>query len=508
MKRGALAGIVLSIVCLGLHGISSAQDTPTYASLISAGIKKLGQEDLDSAMSLFQKALDADPKGVEALYYIGVTHARAGRIDSAEGAFQQALAEDPTFIPAYFELGVLYYVTERDDKALAAFQVVVKKDPQRARVYYYEGLILRRNGREGEAAEKLEKAASLDPDLAVEASYRAGEAYYRSGELKSARRMFRSVVALAPDSEAGRFANEFLARTEEKRWYVILSAGMQYDTNVLLESSQGPVAASSVTNQRDYAGVFYLRGGYRWLDTPKWLGRAQYSFYQNLHTKENLSDFNIRDQHVNLEAGRKFGRFELRLQYEVQFTTLGGDKYLLKNSAGVRLPLQESNANLTELSYWYGYTNFYDIAPLFPNNSDRDARLQQVGARHNWVFGDSGNLHGGYLLEINRAGDTPVQDDWSFDGHHITVGTVLPPWKRLVFSADLEYVIFRFREPNEQSPGGTRDDSGPIFIFSVLRSLGSRFDLSIQYLYQQNNSNISVYDYRRAIYGLIGTGRF
>jgi tetratricopeptide (TPR) repeat protein len=511
LNKKTFAGILLLMLFFGFYRASFAEDAPSYSFLISAGVTKLNQDDLGSAMSLFEKALAVDPKGVEALYYLGVTHARAGDLKEAEESFQKALAEDRTYVPAYFDLGVLYYQTKQDDKALDAFETVEKIDPERARVYYYEGLILRRNGKAKEAAEKLEKAASLDPSLAAEADYRAGEAYYEAGDLASARRTLQNVVVLAPGSDVARFAGEFLEKTggvQKKPWDVTGSVGMQYDTNVILEPFQGPVAPQTITDKRDFTGVIYLRGRYRWLDTPEWIGRAEYSFYQNIHTKGSLSDFNIQDHHLNLEGGRKFGRSELTLQYELQFTTLGGDSYLLKNSVGPRFLFQESNVNLTEFFYRYGAWSFYDVTPLFPNNSDRDARLHQFNITHYWMFGAGGNLHGGYLFEINRAGGTPAQDDWSFDGHHISVGAVLPPWEKLVFSADFEFVIRQFTEPNQLSPGKKREDAGPLFVLSLTRPIVPHFDLSLQYLYQQNNSNIPQYDYRRAIYGLIGTGRF
>lgn len=484
-----------------------AEATPSYPSLIVAGTNSLNQGYLASALDLFQSALDIDPKGVEARYYIGVIHAQSGRWNEAADAFRKALAADRTYLPAYFDMGVLYFQIHQDDKALAAFQVVEKIDPDRARVPYYQGLILRRNGKSGEAAKRFEAAASLERGLAAEAGYRAGEAYYASGDSASAQRAFKNVSARYPGSDAARLANEFLENIAESTLALSLATGIQFDSNVVLEPSQGPVSSQTGRDKADLSGVVHLRGNYRWLDTPLWLGRLQYSFYENLHTKGDLNDFNIQDHHLNLEGGRKFGGSELTLQYELQFTSIGGSEYLTKNSEGVRYLIQESKLHLTELTYWYGHPVFHNVT-LFPNNSDRDAHSHQLGATRYWMFDGDGNLHGGYLFENNQAGDSPAEDDWSFDGHHLTLGALFPPWKGLVLSADMEYIIRRFSEPNQLSSGVKREDDGPIFVVSLLRSYGSHFDLSLHYLYQQNNSNIPLYDYQRAIYGLTGTGRF
>jgi tetratricopeptide (TPR) repeat protein len=507
LKEITGAGLLL-LIFFGFLCQVDAKETQSYSSLISAGAAELAEDDLDSAMNYFIRASKVNRKGVEARYYIGVTHSRAGRYIAAEEALQRALMLDRTFIPAYFELGVLYYRTEQDEKALEAFQQVERVDPERARVHYYQGLILRRMGRVEEAVDSLEKAAALDPSLAAEAGYRAGEAYYELGDLESARARFRDVAALYPGSEAARLSNRFLGRVEEMRpWDLSLSAGIQYDTNVVLEPSGGPVSQAA-TNREDYAGVFHLLGRYRWLDTPRWVGRAQYSFFQNLHTRESLNDFNIQDHQLDLEAGKRFSRSELTLQYALQYTTLGGEGYLLEHSAGPRFLFQETERNVTDLSYRYGIEEFEDVPPLFPNNSNRDADFHQAGIRHDWFFGKRGNVHGGYLYEKNVAGDAPPEDDWSFDGHHLSLGGSLPPWRELVLSADLEYVFRRFTEPNEQPPGGEREDDGPMVSFSLARSFGFHFEISLQYLYQKNHSNIPLFDYDRSIYGLIGTGRF
>jgi|SRR5579863_974212 len=513
LKKKILLGTFGLALLVGFYSIALAAAPPSYDGLLSAGIVRLNSQDFDGALLLFRNALKEKPDGVEAQYYIGVAQARAGRTDEAEKSLQAALSMDQTFLPAYFDLGVLYYQTRQDEKALKAFALVERIDPGRARVYYYEGLILHREGKAKEAAEKFEKASALDPSIAREASLDAAAAYYEAGDLGSARKAFQNVVTLAPGSQAAQVATDFLDRmppegAKKKRWDLTFSAGMQYDTNVILEPSGGAPVSQSITKERDLGAVLYLRGRDRWLDNSEWIGRAEYTFYQNLHTYDSLHHFNIQNHDALLSLGRRFGSKELDLEYEAQYTSLGGDAYLLQQSVGPRFLWPESDKNLTEFGYRYGDKSFYNSQPLFPTNSDRDVHTHQIGLTHYFAYLPHGSIHLGYLFEKEMAGSSLLQRDWSFDGHHILLGIVSPPWKRFTLAIDGDYMIRRFLHDNSFDPGRKRDDDGPTLVTTVSRSIGRSFDVALQYLYQRNHSDIALFDYSRSIYSALVSAKF
>lgn len=513
MKNMFLLGLFLFVLLIGILP-SGAAEPQGYHDLLSAGIVRLNQNDLGGAMKHFKQALDVNLQGVEAFYYIGVTQARAGQIGEAENSFKEALARDAAFVPAHFDLGVIYYQQDKDDEAIKAFDLVQQVDPGRARVYYYQGLILRRMGKPKEAAAKMEKAASLDPEIALEANYHAGSAYFEAGEMGPARKSFQNVLTFLPEGETAQSAGDYLERIDQqarhrKRWDLAFSAGLQYDDNVVLEPSRTiPSSLQTITEESDLLALMFLRGRYHWLNTPEWTGRAEYSFYQNLHKDDLLNDFNIQSHHVIVNAGRRFGAAEILLQYEWQFATLGGDRYLLRQNVGPRLILQETQRNVTEFLYQFGSKNFDDIEPLFPDNSDRDVQTHKAGFTHYFVFRPKANIHVGYSFEKEEAGDRPAEDDWTFNGHRFSAGVVLPPWNKITFAADTEYVIRRFDAQNQQPPGTKREDDEWLAIITLSRAITRNVDFALQYLHQQNDSNIPLFEYKRNIYGGIVTARF
>ncbi len=503
------------VICLLFLVISTrlSAETADYHARLSDGVTRLNENDLGGAMQQFEQALARNPQGVEAHYYIGITHARSGRKEEAERRFQKALAIDRTFVPAHFDLGVLYYQTGRDDLALKSFETLEQVDPGRAKVHYYRGRILQRQGKRSEAAAELEKAVALDPHLALEVHYETGVVSYQGGDLETARKAFQNVMTISPESEAARSAVDFLEKIEaeeikRKRWDLRLSLGVQYDDNVILEPNQGPAAGRTITDEEDLSGLVYLRGRYEWLNTPLWSGRMEYGLYQNFHRDDILEDFNIQNHQFIFNGGRRIGRSELILQYELQYALLGGDTFLFKQAIGPRLIFPESKRHLTEFSYQFGAKRFNDIEGLFPNNSERDVRTHKGGFTHYYIFESKGNLHGGYSFQREIAGGRPNEDDWTFSGHRWAAGFVLPPWRRLTLAVDAEYVVRLFDHENQQPPNEKRDDREFLTILTLSRSFGERFDLSVQYLHQQNRSNIPLFEYDRNIYGMIATIKF
>jgi tetratricopeptide (TPR) repeat protein len=504
---------MLILLLFGIASSGFSAERSDYHARLSEGVTRLNENDLGGARQRFEQALAENPQGVEAHYYLGVTDARAGRTAQAIEYFQKALSIDRTFVPAHFDLGVLYYQSGQDALALNAFETVEKIDPTRAKVYYYQGIILQRQGKTKEASVKMEKATSLDPDLALEANFGTGVASFQAGEFAVARKAFQNVMTLSPESEAGQSAVEFLSQIDlqeesKKRWDLSLSTGIQSDSNVILEPAGGPSFGQSITDKKDLVGLIYLRGRYQWLAGSDWTGRTEYSFYQNFHRDDLLKDFNVQTHNFIFNGGRRIGRSELLLQYELQYASLGGDSFLLRQGIGPRFVFPESKQNLTEFAYQFGTKHFDDIEGLFPNNSERDVQTHKAGFTHYYLFESKGNLHGGYFFEREIAGDLPNEDDWTFRGHRLAAGFVLPPWKTLTAAADAEYLLRDFDHENQQPPALKRKDHEFLFIATLSKGFGRHLDLSVQYLFQKNDSNIPLFEYSRNIYGVIATVKY
>ncbi len=505
--------LLIAISIFAIPRLSFGETADNYDSLLSKGIVGLEHNDLDLALRHFKAALSKKPNGVQAYYYIAVTHARANRVAEAEKTFQKTLKLDRTFMPAHFDLAVLYYQIREDEKALKSFELLRRIDPERARVYFYEGVILRRNGKESEAEAKLEKAVSLDPALAAEMHFLSGASEFQAGDLDSAMKEFQGVITLSSDGELADSAREFITRIDtmpkqKKRFHLTASLGIQYDDNVILEPRQTSAAPAGISEKSDFVGIFYLRGKYQWLKSRTWNGELALSYFTNFHTEEDLNDFDIQDTHLSTQLGRRFGKNELGLKYELQFATLGGNDFLLSQKIGPRFIRVHSKKQLTEVTYFYGNKDFKDNFPLFPQNSERDVKVHQATLSHYLRIGDNGSIYGSYAFEMEEAGDAVAEDDWSFDSHHIKIGLALPAWKKITTTFEANATQRQFKNKNQLDLSKERKDEDLLFILAFSRPLNQHLNLTAQYLYQDNNSNIPVFAYRRGIIGLIATATY
>ncbi len=486
-----------------------AEEVKDYNSLLSDGVIALNQNDLQQASTLFGQAIAQDAQGVEAYYYLGVVYARTNLSKQAESSFKKALKLDPLFIPAHYDLGVLYYETKSNDEAaLASFDIVQKADPSRARVYFYQGLILRRLGKFKEAAAKFEEAARLDISLAGEAFHQAGEAYLQANDIAASKKALQKVIAINPESVKAKEAQEYLknidipvmAESKGKRWSASLLTGLLYDDNVILEPS------GTASQAEDTIGFLSALGRYQFKPNKK----LEYHFYQNYHSHSNrqFRHYDIQDHNLSLNIRPLRFQDRLNLVYQLQIAFLGNQHYLTYYTFGTQYLYEKSDSKVTELSYQLQAKRYNNIVPLFPNSADRDAISHQVGIRHSVLLDSDINLRVSYLLELDRAGSTVSEDDWSFMGHRVKSGITLPAWRKLTTAVDFEYLFRPYDNENGFAPDTKRRDQGYLANMTFSRPLGERFQVVFSYTYQRNDSNIASFDYRRSVYGLLSVVRF
>jgi hypothetical protein len=345
-------------------------------------------------------------------------------------------------------------------------------------------MILKRSGKAAEAQALLNQAADLDVEFAIQAN-------------------------IAPKKDLGGEANDLdrihiQSNKSDRPWEGRLSIGVQYDDELALPTGGG----TTPVDRKGSAGIISLLGHYRWLDTEKSVGRAQYRLYQSVYTKRG--DWNTQDRLLSVNAGRRTNFGEFSLQYDLQSTGLGGDPYLLGQKVGPRWVRPYQGNQLTEMLYQFGVQKFYN--DRFVNNSDRNARTHSMGGNHYYFLPQRwdlrGNIYGGFSYAKEIAGGSPTEDDWSHDGSSLSVGVAVPVWKKTIIGADLQYLSRRFPHDNIQQPGVKRSDHEWNTVLILSRSFENELDLSFQFLNQRNRSSIAVFDQNRRVYGLTTAWRY
>lgn len=239
--------LLISSGCAGRRepGVQELNKNPA-AYHYQMGLSFLGEGNFTSALFELTEAEKYDPENPELLYNLGMAYIGKKRPDLAESKLLSAIKLKPTYSKARNDLGVAYMQLKLWDKAIEQFKVV--KDD-----LFYDGsenaiinlgLCYLGKGEYQKALAELQSAPEINPrimvirrlslgrvwfamdktDLAIAEYKKAlavykdyGEAHYYLGlaQLKlnnkdEARKAFKEVLRIFPESELGRLSVGYL----------------------------------------------------------------------------------------------------------------------------------------------------------------------------------------------------------------------------------------------------------------------------------------------------------
>ncbi len=209
------------------------------------GLSFLGENNVTRALVEFSEAEKITPDDPELLNYLGLTYYYKKKFELAEPKYLKALQLKPEYSEARNNLGVNYLEMRRWDDAILQFQKVAEdlfyQSPEFALInqgiaYYGKGdypkslAILRTvvsnyprvpqgrlnlgktyfaMGKSELAVQEYKSALELANDYA-DADYNLALAWLKLNNHPAAQAAFREVIRVAPDSEKGQLAKEYL----------------------------------------------------------------------------------------------------------------------------------------------------------------------------------------------------------------------------------------------------------------------------------------------------------
>lgn len=154
------------------------------------------------ALDAFQRAANLDPQ--DAFVQISLGHAQRGlgNLPAATAAYRRAIALCPGLTAARHNLGITLYHADRPMEALETFEALLQRVPDHVGALVDSALTLMLLGQLDEAEGQLERALSLEPDLALAHLY-LGQLYNERTDTDQALIHLRRAVDLDPgDVEA------------------------------------------------------------------------------------------------------------------------------------------------------------------------------------------------------------------------------------------------------------------------------------------------------------------
>jgi Tfp pilus assembly protein PilF len=122
----------------------------------------------------------------------------AGQLDDAYWRAREAMRLDPNFLSAYNTLAVVYLRHRDPARAAAVLQAALAQTPDNPPMLANYGLALRGLQRNDEADAVQKHLASLEPYPPF-FFYNRGQAAMKSGDLETARVLFRKELERSPD---------------------------------------------------------------------------------------------------------------------------------------------------------------------------------------------------------------------------------------------------------------------------------------------------------------------
>jgi Flp pilus assembly protein TadD len=175
----------------------------------NVGAEALTEDNLERAMEMFTKALEADPTLAPAWVNKGVTHRRLGEIAAAEDCYLRALELNREEISAASNLAGLYRSTGRARLAAPYLKQVKKHRRQNPFYHLQRGLELAQEGDLRAAGRRLRRAIRLLPE---DVMFRAelGKVQARSGRFRKAERSYVRALRLTTDDSQRVILEELL----------------------------------------------------------------------------------------------------------------------------------------------------------------------------------------------------------------------------------------------------------------------------------------------------------
>ncbi len=159
-------------------GAAYRADSPrSFQAIFDEAMRHQMATRVDSAISLYERALFLRPDSVDAHNNLGVAIMAKGRLDEAVAHYERALALDANHVKAHTNLGIALSAQGKVDQAAAHHERALAIDPQYAHAHVELGNVFKYRGRFDEAAAEYERAIAIRPDYA--------EAHYALTDIKT-----------------------------------------------------------------------------------------------------------------------------------------------------------------------------------------------------------------------------------------------------------------------------------------------------------------------------------
>jgi tetratricopeptide (TPR) repeat protein len=452
------------------------------------GVFAYEERNFIESQDLLLKAISLDPENARINFYLGRVYVKLGQLDASAHHLSTAFLTDPKIPGLTYFLGILYQEKKDYEKALQKFQKVSAQEPSNVLAIYYSGVNLYKLKRYAAAVESLEKAATMSPTIAGNGYYYSGICNYQLGRYKAAVQQFEHVIEIADSEDLKENARSWAQAIKKdhqaaaKPYRLYLKTGYLYDDNVVLE----PADLDIVADESDSAYMLYFSGKYDVIDSRRVTSGIGYSHYQTRY--QDLDEYDLTGSIGNIYLNYKFSKsVKLGLKYLPIYYWVDAESYLMQHQINPSVMWFIDNNNAVDFSYSY-YRNNY-----FTDNA-RDGHSNELSADYSHGFsGLDGYVFCGIGYEINSANG----DDQDFCELKTLLGISYDIFEKTNITVYGNYYDKGYDHRNLKY-NIKRNDARYFASASITQNIWKKWlNVSAEYTYTKNNSNIANFDYER-----------
>jgi tetratricopeptide (TPR) repeat protein len=131
------------------------------------GISHLENEQIDDAISDFNKAIELNAGFAAAYIYRGIAHYKQGQFNQAISDYNKAIEINPEYAEVYYNRGDAFGKKGRFDQAISDYNKAIEINPEYAEAYLGRGIAYDEKSQYDQAIADFSKAIELNPEDTV-----------------------------------------------------------------------------------------------------------------------------------------------------------------------------------------------------------------------------------------------------------------------------------------------------------------------------------------------------
>lgn len=395
----------------------------------------------------------------------------------------------------YFEKGMKAFKSGSYEQAVDAFEQARKAGMEVPAIYYNLGVSYYQLGNWAKAEEMFLRTSRF-ADMAPLAYYNLGLVNLKKGDNNEAKLWFAQVITSTDDPRLEKMANDQLGKLKQVKeaWLTFLSAGGGYDSNVTLDND----TLTSVSSQSDYfLELFGLtRGVLQGTSDDGVILKA--SLFGDIYRTE--TDYNLIEGNVGIYKTFPLSDWRNEAGGYVTYSTLGGDGYL--QSGNLSLATKKNFSKQFRLRMRVRLRHLTAIERQY---SALDGNAQDFRIEGRWVINPYNRVRTLYQFELNDRNGSETAT--TFSSLSPTRNTLKAEYTRLLgedwtMRLSGEYRNSSYSEDNIEADGTVikRNDDRLRGYLEFSRILDKNINLSLEYTYTDNQSNIDRYSYSKNVF--------